>query len=75
MSFIAGKPLFCPPRYPVDGFKTEYISSPYLRGLSYLLPRGGGRLENLDRFKRDECIDNISEKWIVFTQEGDYEFY
>ena len=46
--FIVGKPWISPPPHPVNDFPVTYCATPYLRGLAYRLPRGGGRLMHWD---------------------------
>jgi len=37
VSFITGKPLFKQVKYPIEEFKTDYVTSPYLRDFSQKL--------------------------------------
>lgn len=43
VSFLAGKPLSSPPRYPLNEFRTTYLPSPYLRDFSMKVATLGGR--------------------------------
>lgn len=62
VSFITGESLFNSPLYPVEGFRAEYIKSPYLRDLAYRLPRGEWRLMQLDLIFFEWGVFNLLKK-------------
>lgn len=40
IKFLVGKKFLGSPTHPVKEFSTDYIATPYLRGLSYTMPKG-----------------------------------
>jgi glycosyltransferase involved in cell wall biosynthesis len=49
INFIVGKKLLETPTHPLIEFPTTYIATPYLRGLSYTLPKGGWIFSVIDQ--------------------------
>ncbi|HRR96089.1 MAG TPA: glycosyltransferase family 4 protein [Candidatus Ratteibacteria bacterium] len=49
IEFITGKSLVGSIKYPVEDFKTIYLTSPYLRDLSQKIKKGSGYINLLDR--------------------------
>lgn len=68
VSFITTKPLFWHAKYPIKKFRTDYVSSPYLRDLSQKMSIGNPLLECLSTHK----LRNFSQKvykhiaWRIF---------